>query len=173
LSFSSIKFQAFKIIFNRKFREFFILNKKINKIYKDILLSIKMESKILAKPIRNRGNERYFDWIKSGLKTYEGRLCFKIEEWNLFTGKIMKFYDEDYPQDYILVKIISLTTYDSFEHAFNHLGSKLIPNHSRIEVINMYNKLFHYDDEILIDGITSKMIMDNGVVAIGFIILKI
>ena len=36
----------------------------------------------------------------------------------------------------------------------------------------MYNDLFHYDDEILVDGVTSKMIKEEGVVAIGFKIIS-
>lgn len=133
-----------------------------------------MSSPILSKPIKNRGNNKYYDWIKFGRKKYEGRLYYKIkpDEWDLYIGKTMYFYDQDFPNDKILVKITSLPIFSSFGEAFDHLGSDLIPDRSKREVINMYNKLFHYDDEELVDGITSKMILDNGVVAIGFSIIK-
>ena len=131
-----------------------------------------MNISILSKPVRNSGWEKYYDWMKSGQKTYEGRLYSKIEEWDLYVGKIMYFYDQDFPDNKILVKIRSLPIYCNFDEAFYDLGFRLIPNRTKREVINMYNELFHYNDEKLLDGVTSKMINDHGVVAIGFIIIE-
>lgn len=126
----------------------------------------------LSKPIKN--NPKYFDWIKDESKTYEGRLKYKCnkDEWDLYIGKKMYFYDQDNINDVILVEITSLPIFIDFAEAFDVLGSSLIPNRSRKEVINMYNDLFHYDDEILVDGVTSKMIKEEGVVAIGFKIIS-
>jgi ASC-1-like (ASCH) protein len=128
----------------------------------------------LAKPIKNKPDAPYFDWIKDGSKTYEGRLKYKCKktEWNLYIGKKMYFYDEDNMNDVILIEITSLPIFTDFAEAFDVLEFSLIPNKSRKEVINMYNDLFHYDDEILIDGVTSKMIIKEGVVAIGFKIIS-
>jgi len=133
-----------------------------------------MHKNILSKPIKNKSDQCYFDWIKIGHKEYEGRLKNKIDEteWNLYVGKRMYFYDEDYPEDMLLVEIIELPTFNDFAEAFDVLGSKLIPDRSRRNVINMYNDLFHYDDEELFDGVTSKMIRDIGVVAIKFKIIS-
>jgi len=129
---------------------------------------------ILAKPIKNKPDAPYFDWIKDGSKIYEGRLKYKCNknEWNLYIGKKMYFYDEDYPMDILLVEITDLPIFTDFAEAFDVLESNLIPNRSRKEIINMYNDLFHYDDEILVDGVTSKMIIKEGVVAIGFKIIS-
>lgn len=84
----------------------------------------------------------------------------------------MYFYDEDNINDVILVEITSLPIFKNFGEAFDILGSNLIPNRSKREVINMYNDLFHYKDEELVDGVTSKMINKEGVVAIGFKIIS-
>lgn len=129
---------------------------------------------ILSKPIKNNPDNCYFDWIKNGPKTYEGRLKYKCEknEWDLYIGKEIHFYDEDNPTDGIIVEVTDLPTFKNFGEAFDLLGSRLIPNRSRREVVNMYNDLFHYKDEILYDDITSKMINKEGVVAIGFKIIS-
>lgn len=122
----------------------------------------------LSRPIKNKSDDCYFDWIKDGSKTYEGRLKCKIEDWPLYIGKKIYFYDEDNPTDKILVEVTELPIFKDFGEAFDVLGSSLIPNRSKKEVINMYNQLFHYEDEIIYDGVTSKMITKEGVVAIGF-----
>lgn len=127
---------------------------------------------ILSKPIRNHPEEPYLDWIKSGVKTYEGRLKCKIQEWTLYIGKKICFYDEDDTTDWVLVEVIDLPTFNNFGEAFDELGETLIPNRTKREVINMYNDLFHYKDEILYDGVTSKMINKKCVVAIGFKIIS-
>ena len=135
------------------------------------MIKINMEN-ILSRPIKNRENNNYFGWIKNGSKTYEGRLKSKIEDWDLYVGKRIHFYDEDDCTDEILVEVTELLVFDNFGKAFDALGSNLIPNRLKPEVINMYNELFHYDKEILYDGITSRMINNKGVVAIGFKILQ-
>jgi ASC-1-like (ASCH) protein len=127
---------------------------------------------LLEKSIKNKSEQPYLDWIKSGKKRYEGRLQTKILEWGLFIGKTIKFYDEDDHHSYVMCKIIDLQTFDNFGLAFDMLGSELIPERTRNEVVNMYNDIFHYDDEILNQNITSKMISDNGVVAIGLEIIE-
>lgn len=86
--------------------------------------------------------------------------------------KEIHFYDEDNPADDIIVEVTSLPIFKDFGKAFDALGSNLIPNRSKKEVINMYNELFHYEDEVLYDGVTSKMINKEGVVAIGFKIIS-
>jgi ASC-1-like (ASCH) protein len=107
--------------------------------------------------------------IKSKEKMYEGRLVTKIDEWNLEGGSRIKFYDEDNVESWVLVEVTELLIFDSFGSAFAWLGSKLIPGEtSKDEVIDLYNELFHYPDEELVKGKTSKMILDNGAMAIGF-----
>lgn len=129
-----------------------------------------MQPQILCKPIRNQ-EDKYLDWIKDGSKTYEGRLACKIKEWDLQTGKMIVFYDEDNTDSFVLCKIVSLSTFHNFGDAFETLGSGLIPNKNKTEVINLYNGLFHYQDEELKSGESSSMITTNKVVAIGIIVI--
>jgi len=65
-----------------------------------------------------------------------------------------------------------LLIFNNFGEAFDVLGFSLKPNRNKSEVINMYNQLFHYENEILYNGITSKMINKEGTVAIGFKIIS-
>lgn len=138
---------------------------------------------VLCKSIQNR-EYKYLDAIKYGYvtddnilqyKRYEGRLRSKIgkTEWDLFIGKYIKFYDEDDINSWVLVEVTDLLVSDNFGNAYDALGYELIPGSNKRDVINMYNKLFHYTDEILIDGQTSQMISDVGVVAIGFIVIDL
>lgn len=107
----------------------------------------------LEKPIQSP----YLDWIKSGQKTFEGRLKSKIDEWNLKIGMKIKFYDQDNKSLYVIVQVTSLLIFSDFGEAYDNLKDKLIPFKSRDEVIDLYNGLFD-----------SKMIKDIGVVCIGF-----
>jgi ASC-1-like (ASCH) protein len=125
----------------------------------------------LTKPIQNHPPTPYLDWLKSGVKVYEGRLSTQIKKWNLFVGKKITFVDQDDDKSYIICEIIDLPEFKDFATAFDALGNKLIPGKTKNEVIDMYNKLFHNKDEIIVTGITSKMISDVGVVAIGLKIL--
>lgn len=127
-----------------------------------------MATPFISKSIQNPQNSPYLDWIKFEEKQFEGRLKTKIEEWDLKIGRRIKFYDEANPDSWVLVTITSLPTFPDFGTAFDTLGSKLIPGRTRDEVISLYNSLFHYPDEVLEKGKPSKMIQDNGVVAIGF-----
>ena len=131
-----------------------------------------MAEVILEKPIQNPKETPYLDWIKSGKKKFEGRLMMKIKEWNLEIGKKIKFYDQDDKTSFVIVEVTGLPIFTSFETAFDALGETLIPGRTREEVIEMYNNLFHYPDKILEPGKSSKMILDNGVVAIGFNLIK-
>ena len=67
----------------------------------------------------------------------------------------------------------SLPVFPDFETAYASLGDRLIPNSNKRKVVNMYNTLFHYPNETLIDGVTSNLIRDTGVVAIGFRLLSV
>lgn len=83
----------------------------------------------------------------------------------------MKFYNQDNPSSHVTVEITDLLLFSDFAAAYSVLGEQLIPNSTRVDVINLYNDLFYYEDEILVCGVSSKMIQDNGVVCIGFKIL--
>ena len=95
---------------------------------------------------------QWLNMIAHKEKIYELRLASKVNEWNLFIGKRITFYD-DYE---IIVSVTSLTIYNSVEDAFNHLGNKLvpIPRITKDEVLNLYRSF--YGDKI-----------SNRVVAIG------
>lgn len=131
---------------------------------------------LLVKSIQNHPDAPCLDWLKSGAKVYEGRLFTKIKEWNLFVGKRIKFFDQDNADSYIICEITSLLEFQDFATAFDTLGDKLVPGKTTqekttSEVIDMYNKFFHYAAENLVSGTTSKMILDAGTVAIGLKIL--
>ena len=127
-----------------------------------------MNTQFLAKPIQNPTQSPYLDWIKSGKKRFEGRLRPKILEWKLSIGKQMVFFDPKQPDSWVLVKITQLLTYPDFGIAFDHLGSQLIPDRTRQQVVDLYNQLFHYPDEHFVENYPSQMIQDQGVVTIGF-----
>ncbi len=127
--------------------------------------------RILEKPIQNPKETPYLDWIKIGKKKFEGRLASKIREWELEIGKKIKFFDQNDPTSFVIVKITSLPVYSDFGVAFDALGDALIPGRTREEVVDLYNGLFHYPDEILEPGKPSRMIRDSTVVAIGFKII--
>lgn len=137
-----------------------------------------MQSTLCVKPIQNKSDAQYLRWIMEGIKKYEGRLKTKISEteWGLFIGKEIKFFDMDYPDRWVIIKVSELLIFSNFGEAFDALGEKLIPYRTKNEVIDMYNKLFHYPDESLDilseNHMSSKMIMDNGVVAIGLSIIS-
>jgi len=128
---------------------------------------------MLTKSIQNR-NHKYYDWIVDGRKTAEGRLANKVGLWRLHVGKLIVLHDEDHRERSATVRVTDLPVYADFGAAYDALGARLIPDDklfgapTRAEVINMYNELFHYDDEQLVSGVTSRMIADHGVVAICF-----
>ncbi len=128
---------------------------------------------MLSKPIQNPENTPYLDWIKSGIKTYEGRLLCNITKWELRVGNLIKFYDQDNSESYVICEITELSEFKDFGTAHDVLGHKLIPNHTRNEVIVMYNKLFDRENcAQLADGTTSEKISEVGVVAIGIKVIE-
>ena len=120
---------------------------------------------MLAKEINNDPEHPFLDWIKSGTKTYEGRLLSRIKLWDLHVDKVIKFFDRDDQNSWVLVKVISLSTFKDFGHAYDSLGDRLIPGYSRAETIELYNNIFlgPKDD----DNDTNSNILSEGVVAIG------
>lgn len=123
---------------------------------------------MISKPIQNHPNAPYLDWIKSGIKKYEGRLKSKIIEWNLSIGSHIKFYDQNNPSSWVEVIITSFPTFNDFGEAHDRLGNQLLPV-PRSDVVTLYNGLFHYPNEHAFSNeFASQMIIDNGVVAIGF-----
>ncbi len=126
----------------------------------------------IRKEIQNPVESPYLDWIKMGNKIYEGRLKIKISKWCLSVGSRIQFYDKKNQDSYVLCEITSLKIFNDFGEAFDLLGEELIPNNTREQVIKLYNELFHYDDEIIENIVdSSRMIIDNGVVAIGLKVL--
>ena len=109
---------------------------------------------------------QHLNTIKEGRKKYEGRLADKIDEWNLYIGKLIKFFDPNEPESWVLVRVTDLLIFSDFGEAFDELGKDLIPNQTRNGVIKLYNKIYKYPDEKLIAGKSSKMIKDKRVVAI-------
>jgi len=115
---------------------------------------------------------KYLSMIKEGTKKYEGRLADKIDEWNLYPGKLIKFYDPADPNSWVLVRVTDLLIFSDFGKAFDELGSDLIPNQTRNSVIKLYNNIYKYPNEKLIANKPSKMIQDKSVVAIKIKVLS-
>lgn len=123
---------------------------------------------MISKAIQNHPDAPYLDWIKSGIKKYEGRLKSKIIEWDLSIGSHIKFYDQNNPESWVEVIVTSLSTFNDFGEAHDSLGNQLLPV-PRSDVVSLYNGLFHYSNVTTISNeFASQMIIDNGVVAIGF-----
>jgi len=123
---------------------------------------------MISKPIQNNPDAPYLDWIKSGIKKYEGRLKSKIIEWDLSIGSHIKFYDQNNPKSWVEVIVTSLPTFNDFGEAHDRLGNQLLPV-PRSDVVALYNGLFHYPNENTTSNeFPSQMIIDNGAVAIGF-----
>jgi ASC-1-like (ASCH) protein len=114
---------------------------------------------------------RYFDLVRAGRKTYEGRLRNKIQEWNLDVGQKISFCDAANPERKLECRIVELRIFDTFGEAYELLGDCLLPESNVVDCINTYNKFYHYEGELLDYGKTSKMIRDIGVVAIGLQLL--
>lgn len=72
-------------------------------------------------------------------------------------------------EETVTVIITELLLFEVFGQAYDVLGDKLIPGSNRNEVITLYNNLFHYqgEDVTILNNNTSRMISEQGVVAIG------
>lgn len=134
--------------------------------------------------IWNRPNNPYLDWIRSGVKKYEGRTADKIVNWGLHLDKVIKFVNNENEDDFLYVRIVDFLYYSDFGKAYDDLGAELIPNsaattnqiehpnqtqiehtnRSRDEVIAMYNSF--YDNQKYPAGETCPFIRKKGVVAI-------
>jgi ASC-1-like (ASCH) protein len=126
--------------------------------------------------IWNRPNNSYLDWLRSGIKKYEGRTADKIVKWHLHLDKIIKFVNNENEDDFLYVRIVDFLYYDDFGKAYDDLGAELIPNsattinqieytnRSRDEVIAMYNSF--YDNRRYPAGETCPFIRNKGAVAI-------
>lgn len=126
---------------------------------------------MLTKAIKNPNETPYLDWIKSGVKCYEGRLFEKIVDWNLNVGGKIMFYDENNDDSYVACEITELLIYKDFGCAYDALGDMLIPNSNKDDVITLYNKLFDPNYENLSVGESSSIIKRHGVVCIGIKII--
>lgn len=115
---------------------------------------------MLRKPIRNPPDTPWLTWILEGKKKYEGRLSTKIVEWDLYIGKEAIFECGSLKAH---ARITSLLRYDSFGHAFDTLGSELVPidGITRVEVEDLYRRYYSRED-----------VEKHGVVAIGIVVIK-
>ena len=106
------------------------------------------------------------DWLNMiaiGKKTYEGRLASKIQEWDLYIGKQMIFFDGKGLE--VTVEVTSLLRFKNFGDAFENLGHKLIPIRGTTiqSAIQIYRDVPYTDEEVA----------QKGVVAIGVKVIKV
>lgn len=140
-----------------------LYSKKTLDMFRTVITYIGSNDDYLVKEILNDTDDPYLEWIKSGVKKYEGRLKPKIKEWDLYIGKRIKFVDSNDKNNWALVEVISLPTFANFGDAYDSLGEQLIPYRTHDEVVNMYDKIFK----------SNELINKSGVVAIGFKLIEI
>jgi len=99
----------------------------------------------IEKEIWNPPHSPYLDWIRSGVKKYEGKTADKIGLWNLTTVNAITFYDRDHPNDKVTCNVLGWKQYDSFGDAYDDLGDALIPNSNREKVIELYREIYKRD----------------------------
>jgi len=119
--------------------------------------------------LQNPKENPYLDWIKAGVKTFEGRTSDKVAD--LKKGDMIKLYDRNDIDSQAICEITELRYYEDFGKAFDELGEKLIPKRNKSEVISMYNLLYEKDNKFE-DGVTCDHIKKLGVVAIGIKVIK-
>lgn len=128
---------------------------------------------ILDISVQNPDSNPWLTWIYNGVKKYEGRLQNKIKDWDLYIGKLVRFYDPKRPSYWVIVRITSLKLFDTFGAAFHELGQELVPgNWTCGQVVDLYNIFYPYDKKYKGPGRTSDYIREHGVVAIGFDIVE-
>src|SRR3989344_9362955 len=127
---------------------------------------------MLSKPISNNPWP-CLRWIQQEEKTFEGRLRPKVIEWGLSVGTIMHFFDLTDPHSWVICRVTTLLEFKDFGEAFDALGSSLIPGHTKEEVIRLYNIFQKAEDEDLdiLGSTPCRAIRENGVVAIGILVL--
>ena len=115
--------------------------------------------KIWHKNIKNERNTPWLDWIRSGIKTYEGRL-YKDDWINMNIGDIIIFTDGI---RLVKVKILCFRFFEDFESAFDMLGTRLVPigNCTREQVGIFYSNYF-----------TKQDINKYGVVCVNLIVIN-
>lgn len=122
------------------------------------------KQKIWHKSIQNPYETPWANWIKNGMKKYEGRLC--KDEWaNMKIGDTIIFNNN------FEIEITELIFFTDFSEAYRTLGKNLVPGKyyyngdiacplqidiSEKEVSEMYSKYF-----------SEKDIKEYGVVAVG------
>lgn len=119
-----------------------------------------MTAIIEVKNIQNPPESPWLDFIRDGLKKYEGRL-------NSGYWKDLKMGDRIYLTDgkyTCLVVVKEKLLFKNFSEAFDQLGSLLVPieNITREDVANLYRKYF-----------TDELVDKHGVVAVGIDVIEI
>nr|QBK92836.1 MAG: ASC-1 like domain protein [Pithovirus LCPAC401] len=94
-------------------------------------------------------NKRWFQFVKSGLKTIEGRLDKETGKYRLIkSGGKITFTDGD---ERLEVRIKAVRKYNSFRDMLTHENmSKILPDVNNLEDgIDVYRKIYGNEDRIM------------------------
>lgn len=109
--------------------------------------------------------KKYLDFIRTGQKVVEGRL-FTPKYKQLKVGQVVRFYENDHPQNFLDVQITSLNAYPTFREMLEKEGlpSCLPGIESLDEGVSIYHQFPNYQTEETLKGalaIGVKPIYDN------------
>ena len=108
-----------------------------------------MNSSESSKNFSFKIDEKYFDYIKNGKKTVEGRIL-KDRYKNVNTGNVIEFINSGNEKERVFCKVTNIEMFDNFTQMINKVGvEKLLPNiSSEEEGINIYNSFGNYKKEV-------------------------
>jgi len=111
------------------------------------------EQKIDDTIIRCSLRKEYVEAIRSGAKTYEGRVntnSFK----DYLPGQTVQWYFGSEDRDKVLTKIISRTCFPTFESMLSNIGfKKFLPRaKSMRDAVNLYHSISGYQKKVVRNG---------------------
>ena len=106
--------------------------------------------KLQIKDFSFKIDEKYFNCIKNGEKTVEGRI-FKGRYKDVNTGNTIEFINRGDEKESIFRKVTKIETFDDFTQMINNIGvEKFLPNvSSKKEGVKIYQSFGKYGEEEL------------------------
>jgi ASC-1-like (ASCH) protein len=114
-----------------------------------------------SKPLQNQNfsfkiDKEYFNYIKNGEKTVEGRIL-KDKYKDVKIENVIEFINRSKEEEKIFRKVTKIKTFDNFTEMINKIGvEKLLPNvSSKKEGVNIYHAFGNYKNEELIHKVVA------------------
>lgn len=122
-----------------------------------IITNMENNRKIKTKSLVKHMDNKWLDYVRKGIKTFEGRI--NTGDWvNVRSGDHIKFYDQYGIQS---VKILSIKHYIYFSNMWDDLGDRLLPGvKNRQHALNIYKNIYLHGV-----GYTEEEMIEKGVVA--------